>query len=523
MNMSKHNIVAAIGIVFILAASVLYSRSLSQTPQVSFVQVKRASVTQGVKVDGTVTAAQDLSLAFQQGGVVSQVLVKPGDSVKAGQVLVQLNAQDASAAANQAAASLASAKANYDKVINGATGADIDVAKAAVDTAQTALDNAKKNLTAVTNQQNQLVKNALSTLLNTGLAAAPSTNNISSVIPTITGAYGGVQQGQYFIKVYSSGTGWRFSVTGLETADGLVSSAPVALGTEGLYIQFSTTANMTSNDTWTINIPNTQSSNYLTNLNSYQAALQTQIQAVTAAQSAQDNAAAALTQAQATLTLKQTAARPEDIAAAQAQVEAAQAQVEAAQSALDKSRLTAPIDGVIASVGAKVGQTVTGSTIAPSPAAVKMLSAQKFQIDAYVSETDVAKIKVGDSASVTLDAYGSGVTFAASVISIDPGATEQSGISTYKTTLQFAQTDDRIKEGMSASVLISDQTHNNVLVVPQTAVIKQGSQTFVLTSAGGTKIQQTAVQTGITSVDGNVEILSGLSEGQQVAAFGSQQ
>ena len=269
-------------------------------------------------------------------------------------------------------------------------------------------------------------------------------------------------------------------------------------------------------------MPNTQGANYLVNLNAYNNALQTQNQSVVTAQSAVNSTQAALTQAQDNLQLLETPARPEDIAAANAQVEEAAAALQTAQDALSKSVLTAPIDGVITSVDTKVGETVAGSSLAPGPDAVKMISAQKFQIIAYLSEADIGKIKVGDLASTTLDAYGSGVNFDATVIDIDPSATVTNGISTYKTTLEFNQNDDRIKEGMDANVVIMDETHQNALVIPQTAVIQNNNQDFVLIDSTNGKTVETPIQTGISDLNGNVEVTSGLSNGQMIATFGNQ-
>jgi len=456
--MKKHVLLSTIAIIVILAASIYISLSLKKTPAVAFTAVKSADITQAVRASGQVSAAQDLSLAFEQGGTVAAVNVKDGDLVKQGQVLVRLDSANAQASVNQAVAALDIAKANYQKLQNGATGASIDVA-------QTTLSNAQKNLAAVTAQQNLIVKNAAAVLLNSNLAAAASTNNISTANPTITGTYNDTAQGQYQIKIYSTGGGLHFTVSGLETTDGQVSTAPVPLGTKGLFIQFPSSAQYI-NDSWTVSVPNTQGSGYLTNLNAYNNALQTQNQSVTTAQAAVDSA-------QANLQLLQTAARPEDLAASNAQVEAAAAQLQTAQNSLSKSLLLAPIDGVITSVDTKVGQTVAGSSLAPGPDVIKMISAQKFQITAFLSEADIGKIKVGDSASTTLDAYGSNVNFDATVISIDPSATQTQGVPTYKTILEFNNNDSRIKEGMNADVTIYDETHTGVLVVPSTAIIKK--------------------------------------------------
>jgi HlyD family secretion protein len=521
MQMSKPVLVSTIAIIIILGATGYFYSSLKHTPAVAFTEVKTATITQAVNETGQVSASQDLSLAFEQGGTVEQVDVQAGDSVKQGQTLVKLDTTDAAAAVSQAAAALDAARANYQKLVNGATSANIQVDQAAVASAQTALNNAQDNLTSVTAQQNLIVKNAAAVLLNSNLAAMPSPNNVSTSNPSISGNYTDTTQGQYKITIYNSGGGYRFNVSGLETSEGQVSTAPVALGSKGLFIQFPNT-NVYPNDTWTISLPNTQGTNYLTNLNAYNNALQSQNQAVVTAQSAVNSAQAALTQAQDNLQAMQTPARPEDIASANAQVEEAAAALQTTQDALSKSVLTAPIDGVITSVDTKVGETVAGSSLAPGPDAIKMISAQKFQIISYLSETDIGKIKVGDSASTTLDAYGSGVNFDATVISIDPSATVTNGISTYKTTLQFDQNDERIKEGMNANIIITDQEHQNALVIPQTAVIQNNNQDFVLLDSGNGKIVETPIQTGISDLNGNIEVTSGLSAGQMIAAFGNQ-
>lgn len=498
--MSKYTLTAIGGIIIVLGVTGYMSHNLSIKPKYDFVAVKSADVTQGVSENGTVQAAQDLDLAFQKSGNVTQVNVKVGDKVSQGRVLAALDSKDASAAINQASAALAAARANYNKVINGATGPDVDVA-------QTALDNAKKNLDAVTQQQTQGVNNAFLSLMNSTIAAVPATGNIGTAAIIVSGTYNSSQQGVYTITSDTTGgTGQFFHASGLESSSGQVKNVPVALGSRGLFIQFSGTPS--SNDTWTITIPNTSAANYVANLNAYNAALQTQTSALQTAQATVDSA-------QAALDLKITAARPEDVAAAKAQVDSASAMLEVAQNTYSNGVITAPIDGVITSVDIKLGESAS-----PGKEAIKIISGDKLQVETFISESDISKIKVGDNAVITLDAYGSGTTFAATVLSTDPAATVQNGISSYKTTLQFTNSDDRVKEGLGANVAITDQTKQNVLVVPQSAIIKNNNQDFVLVDAGNGKITQTQVQTGITDLDGNVEITSGLSQGQMVAYFG---
>jgi multidrug efflux pump subunit AcrA (membrane-fusion protein) len=150
-----------------------------------------------------------------------------------------------------------------------------------------------------------------------------------------------------------------------------------------------------------------------------------------------------------------------------------------------------------------------------------MISDQNFQIQTYVSEADIGKIQVGENATITLDTYGNSVIFPATIIAIDPSSTVQNGINTYKTTLQFNEADDRIKEGMDANILLTGQTHNNALVVPSNSIITKDNQNFVLTENKPGDAGMTPVQTGFSSLDGSTEILSGVGNNQEVVFFGN--
>jgi HlyD family secretion protein len=506
--LQKHHIVSGAAIAVIIAAAIFTSLKLKQQPTYNFIGVTRQTITRGANETGTVKAAQDLSLTFQKSGYIAQVPVKAGDLVKKGQLLLAMDNKDSSASISQANASVAMAQANLDKVLNGATSADVAVA-------QTALDNAKKNLDETTKQQDLLVSNALAAYLNTvnptgmsnGLSAMPAVGNVGTAVITLSGSYKSFTQGQYILTAYVTGSGIKLNVSGLETAGVDARTSPVALGTNGLFIQVS--GQPANGDNWTISIPNTQSPSYVSDYNAYNAALETRTQAILGASNAVDTA-------QSQLALKQTPARPEDIAAARAQLATAQAALQAAQNSYSNGVLISPIDGVITAVNGKIGELAS-----PGKPAISLISNQKFQIETYVSQGDLGKIKTGDKANVFLDAYGNGVNFDASVIGIDPAATMSGNISGYKVTLEFNREDDRIKEGLNANINISDDSHENALAIPSGDIITKNNQKFVLKDIGNGKTSQVEVQTGLTGLDGMVEITGGLNENDRVVNLGN--
>ncbi len=303
--------------------------------------------TQNISTENSGSTPKNLTLAFLSNGRIKSVLVKVGDSVKKGTVLATLDAENALGALVQSRASYSTAKANYQKIINGATGVSIDVAKASVNTAQI-------NLDGITKQQNVLVANAYQNLLNSSIAAFSISTSTTQMSPIITGTYVLGNEGDIRISVYQGGNGNIFSTTGLVNSSGIVSTtSPQAIGNSGLFIQFP--ADYSYQGDLIISIPNKKASNYLTNYNAYELAVQTKSQVLA-------NAQASLDQANASLNALVALARPEDVMIAQAQVDSAYGAMQIAQAAYDNTVIKAPNDGVITAVHISAGQ-IAGSGV----------------------------------------------------------------------------------------------------------------------------------------------------------------
>ncbi len=301
------------------------------------------------------TPMQDLTLAFPVGGRIKNVSVKIGDKVKAGAFLASLDAENAIGAVNQAKAAYSSVQNAYEKLVNGTSTPDIEIARVALNNAKNAYNNTVAG-------QKVLVTNAISSMNNADLTAISTTNNtVDFSSPIISGTYTGTEEGIYTITIYGTGNGNYFSASGLENGNGFVGTLAVPLGTRGLYIQFPN--NFSSNNAeWTITIPNKKSSTYLSYHSAYQLALQNQTQAITTAQGAVDAAQASLDQ-------KITGARSEDLAIAKAQVEGTQGALQIAQGMYNNTIITAPVSGTITNVSITAGQIAT-----PNTPAIELLS-----------------------------------------------------------------------------------------------------------------------------------------------------
>jgi multidrug efflux pump subunit AcrA (membrane-fusion protein) len=146
------------------------------------------------------------------------------------------------------------------------------------------------------------------------------------------------------------------------------------------------------------------------------------------------------------------------------------------------------------------------------------MSDKGYEVDAGVSEIDVGKILVGNKVVMKLDAFPNEI-FNGFVFYIAPAETNNAGVISYQIKISFDKTDTRLKSGLTANVDIQTKNKDNVLVLPQYAIFQNDQGTFVETLVNN-KINQNPVTLGISDQKGNVEVISGVTEGEQVLNIG---
>jgi HlyD family secretion protein len=475
--------------------------------------VKKQDLKQTVLTTGQVVSRTDLDLAFKSGGFVKKVLAKEGDKVKAGDLLATLDQTDVLASLTSAQGGLAQAKANYDKVLAGASDEAITVTQKAVDAAQVNLQNSQSNLIIVKAQQDTAVQNSHMALLNTTITAVPSSGNPDAIVPVISGTYTGSAEGEYQITIYTSGNGVGFQVRGLGAYTGDVRTTPVAMGDSGLFIQFS--SNPSAADTWTATIPNTNAATYVTNNNAYQAALRTRDAAISTATAQVSSAQVALAQAQASLGQQRAQARPADISVAKAQILSAQGQVQMAQASVENTVIRAPANGTITQVDIKVGEQAS-----PMKEVLVLQDVGDLHVESNVSEASIASLQAGQSVDITFDALGPDSHFTGTLKTINPASTVISGVVDYKVTASFDAIPG-VKPGMTANMTILAAKKDGVLALPQRAVIDENGKKYVRVVDDTKKktYHKVEVVTGLSADGGLVELASGLSEGQEIVTY----
>ena len=211
----------------------------------------------------------------------------------------------------------------------------------------------------------------------------------------------------------------------------------------------------------------------------------------------------------------------------QAAVAQAQASLEEAQVNLRYTDILSPVDGVVVSVSVAVGQTVAASFQTPTLFLIAGDLA-KMQVDTNVSESDVGRVREGQPATFTVDAYP-GQPFHGTVAQVRNAPVTVQSVVTYDVVVAVDNPGLELKPGMTANVSITTARRDQALRIPVGALrfrprgtghekpdadAKEGSAVYVL-EPGGT-LRRVEVEAGVRDIQ-HVEVLSGdLHEGDQV-------
>lgn len=201
-----------------------------------------------------------------------------------------------------------------------------------------------------------------------------------------------------------------------------------------------------------------------------------------------------------------------DIAVTEAKVEKAQANLLEGETQLSYATLTAPIDGIIASVSTQEGETVAASLNAPT--FVTLIDLRQLQVTVYVDETDIGQVKVKQEGVFTVDSYPNRF-FKGVVREIYPKAVIKDNVVNYEVILEIEKKGlELLRPEMTANVVITTDTRKNVITIPKEALKRIGKKKFVVLKADGIVVSR-EVETGWREA-GWQEIVSGVDEGDEV-------
>jgi RND family efflux transporter MFP subunit len=196
---------------------------------------------------------------------------------------------------------------------------------------------------------------------------------------------------------------------------------------------------------------------------------------------------------------------------AQAQAGQAKATLDFALVQLSYAVIRSPISGIIASITTQEGENVAAGLSAPT--FVTIINLDRLQVDAFVNETDIGKVKVGQDVTCTVDAYPD-EEFPGKVIAIYPKAVIQQSVVYYDVVIAINETKVLLRPDMTASVTIYAEKRENVLTVPNKAIQREEGKRYVYLLENN-KIDQKEVKSGWRD-SYYTEIVEGLKEGENV-------
>lgn len=222
-----------------------------------------------------------------------------------------------------------------------------------------------------------------------------------------------------------------------------------------------------------------------------------------------------------------------------AQVKMAKAQVEQQKAALNQeettlsyTRILSPVDGTVISRNVDIGQTVAASFQTPTLFSIAQ-DLTRMQINTNVDEADIGKVKVGQTARFTVDAYPDS-TFPGRVSEIRNAPTTVQNVVTYDVVAKVANPELKLKPGMTANVSIITALEKDVIKIPNaalrfkwqpanTASERKGT---AASGAGGTQAGRGAngvKASGVWVLDGQnprrVPLTLGISDGNDTAVL----
>lgn len=170
--------------------------------------------------------------------------------------------------------------------------------------------------------------------------------------------------------------------------------------------------------------------------------------------------------------------------------------------------IRAPFAGIIASVPVQKGDSLKSDSVVAT-----LITKQKIA-ELSLNEVDAAKVEMDDKVTLTFDAVEE-LSLTGSVAEVDLVGTVSQGVVSYVVKIGFDSEDERIKPGMTVNASIQTDVAQDVLIVPSSAVKTQQGQTYVQVMSEDGVLTSLPVEVGVSD-DINVEVISGLTEGQQI-------
>lgn len=509
---------------------------------------QRGDVVVTVSDNGTIVGRKQQDVRPETTGTVEAVYVKLGDKVKDGQTLAVVRNDDLADQIATAQANLAVEQARFGemkKPASKASQSDINLAVQKVEQAKRTLALKQADVDSLTVEA-PMSGTVAAMNVSPGDSASPGSalftvvdlNNLTMNLSVSQGLLPYVYTGETGRVVFANGanrTGTVTYVNPIGTPKGSYDATYTATFTldapaasDGVWPGMTGTVSINNPTQGTINLNSSASAKSVA-VSAKVSGTVTAVKAkagdlVTAGQTvvtlSNDSLIASLKQAEIDLqsiqanldSLKnpQPTASPADLQAEEAKLNQLQISLNGLYRQRENLTLTAPFKGTITARNIDPGDKI--NTSANASAAFTVTDMDSMVVTINVDELDVTKVKVGQSATVAVEAL-SGKTHTGKVTNITPTGQTAQGVTTYPVEVTLDRADG-ILSGMTGDVTIMIAQKRNVLTVPVEAVQTVRGHNYVRVIAGNAT-REVEVKAGLAD-DQNIEIASGLNEGDVV-------
>lgn len=491
--------------------------------------VESGTLVQTVEATGTLTSTHEIRLGFETSGIVVAV-PKIGDVVKPGQLLARLAGTELFAGADQARRAVQVSEASVASAQSAVANAHIEVANATRDLARSgekstqSVESAQQDLAAALPSAMIADRKAISDADEVlGIDNMLTNDTFENVLSALDSSALLAARNAYVVAKASRAAA-ESPVFALSTSasdvqvQALVPVVERALtDTSELLLHVSRALDATAVDTGDFSLADLSAlklkiNNARTSIQSQSDNILIKRQSVAnasigsgtssdSAQSAIDAANAALRNAQSVVNVRQ------------AELLQTKASLAAANARAANTLIRSSIAGIVTAVDVDSGEAVSPG----SPVITVQTVGDQFEIKLNIPESDISKVSVGESVATTFDAFGDRVNFQGKVVSVNPAQKNIEGVVYYETKIILEPvTGSDLKPGLTADSIITTQRLENTLFIPQRAVLQKDGESVVRVKTSETTYDERIVKTGVRGDEGRVQILDGLTAGEEI-------
>jgi len=509
----------------------------------------KGTLKQTVEATGKVESMERINLNFKSTGRITDIYVKVGDKVTKNQILARLESKALLSRVSDAQAQVNQEKARYDEIMAGSSDTSIKVAEDTVSQREKDLEVAQNNVEnlgdkrdvelrslkekILTEIRNQIVVSDFSSQTINNIFTNTDVNLSYSYNPTSLSPYKrDAESAKKSAEEEEANVLSALSVLNSSSSDSeILSCATDALEMlDHMRNALSKTMEFVDKLYITTDFTKTEQDAFKTEVQTRQSSVTTSISTVvsaktswtdriayyndqeSSAKNSVEQAKAALSVAKSQLENTKSGPRKFQIDSQLARIAQSEAALSLAFANLEDAIIRAPLAGVITKKYFQPGEQSS-----MSKPVLEMIGDATLEIEVDISESDISKVKTGQKAEITLDAFGEDLVFTGDVTFVDPAETLISDVVYYKVKIAFTGASEDVKPGMTANVSIITNSKDSALYVPARAIHSRDGEKYVKVLQGLSLVEKT-VTVGMRGDDG-IEILSGVSEGEDVVTF----